>query len=379
MPELNSIYLDNAAAAPVSAETLEVFKDFALRYHGNQESDHAQGRRIRAALEEAESTLTETLLDDSTARVFWVDSGTTALTLITSFPFFASGAVVTTAAEHPALAQSLRRLGVNVKRTRLDGSGLIDLDHFASSLNEQTRLVAIHHVQGVTGAVQDLVTIRRIMDERSPQATLLADTVQSVGKLTIPWRLDAADFVVVSGHKIGTPGGGAIIQGSKNSKFKNFFDAARSKYHTLGRPNPPTALTLTETLRRLHVHREILNEKINRLSKALTSNMEELSAMRDFVVRFPVPRSSRSPFINGLLIPDRQGAVLSRMLSDRGVFVSSGSACEAALGGPNPALLSMGYSKSESYSFLRVSFWRENEIGDVERFSSALLQALADY
>jgi len=375
------IYLDNAAAAAPEKNMIDFFAATAMSCYANQEAIHRQAYVLRQKLEAAEKDLALALTGDVTAQVVWGSSGTDLFNLLSHAPMLRKGNIVTTL-EHPALQAALKRTGTELRTVPLL-DGKVNLEELGRLADRNTVLVAVHHVQSETGIIQDLPGIRKIIAGCAPQTLFFSDAIQSAGKLPIPWKEAALDIISVSGHKLGTPGGAALIlRTGKDSTRKNlveFFERSRSREYLAGRPDPATMLTLA------HAVKTCVAESAQVLSAVRTMNLElrerlgriDLAGKRK--IRFTVPAEDASPFILHITLSGCEGAVLVRMLSEQGIAVSSGSACSAESNLPSPALTAMNYNKKDAFSALRISFWRNNSSDDICRFADALEAVIKDY
>ena len=273
------VYLDHAAAAPPDPEILDYFRECSLLHFANQEGIHVESRRVRAALDEAAAELIDLLCDgdDAGVRVLWADSATSAIAAAFSHQRFRNGRIVASRAEHPAMSRAVSACGAATAELRLRRS-FADMEHLERTLDADTSLVTLHHVQSETGAIQDLAAVRDCVDRVSPRAMFMSDTVQSAGRLSSPWRTARLDFMFVSGHKLGAPGGAAMLY--RDSAMGAGYDALRKEHYQLGRPNPPQAMTLVRALRRKCGNMAENQEKISALSAFLRESLAEKLGIR---------------------------------------------------------------------------------------------------
>jgi cysteine desulfurase len=375
------VYLDHAAAASVSADIAGFLAAAVQRCQANPEAAHGAGRDCRKALAEAAESLAETLFPGGGYQVFWMPSATDAMSLVGTFPELGRVAVATTPAEHPALEAALRRMpgDRSVRACRLGRDGRLDPEGLAECLDAGVGLVAVHDVQNETGVRQDLTAIRAAMRRRCPDAVLMVDTVQSAGKLPIPWREAEIDLAFVAGHKLGAPAGAALLwHGRRLPGLGRWLREVRERDHRIGRPDPAIALTLAEAVRRAEAGRASRVDMVARLNARLRQGLRSLSLPKDATFA-EVPAEIASPYIVSCRLPPYQGAVLVRMLSERGIMVAAGSACEAERQGASRALLAMGVPRHEAFSALRFSFWEGSTEAEVDRLLATLPEIFRVY
>ena len=375
------IYLDNAAAAAPEKAVIDFFASAAMSCYANQEAIHQQAYAVRQKLEAAENDLAAALTGDSSAKVIWGNSGTDLFNLFSHATMLRKGNIVTTL-EHPALQAALNRTGTEL-RILPQLNGKVDLEELGRLADRNTVLVAIHHVQSETGVVQDLPGVRKVINGCAPQALFFSDTIQSAGKLPVPWQDAALDIISVSGHKLGTPGGAALIlRTGKDSTRKNlaeFFDRSRSREYLAGRPDPAVMLTVAHAVKVCIAESTQVLSTIKAMNLELRESLAGIELAGKMKIIFTIPPEDASPFILHITLPGYEGAVLVRMLSEHGITVSSGSACSAESNLPSPALTAMKYNKKDAFSALRISFWRNNSSNDIRRFADTLKAVIKDY
>ncbi len=377
-------YLDNAAALSPSPRLLGTFSNLALAHPGNPESAHALGESSAETLNRTAKNLLAALGIEEYS-VFWTASATDAINLAARSAFPRTSrkhpVIATTAAEHAALANSLRAMDADIRIIPLRRDGAVDFDFLDKILDSKVDLVALHHVQNETGAIQDLTAIRERMDILSPAAALLVDTVQSIGKIPVPWRSASIDIAFVGGHKLGAPSGGALIVKTADSPFGSAFatrvSRERSEFHSIGRPDIPVALTLAEAVIDTEALRNTRLTATERLNKRLRNVFAAKFAEKGFAPLLP-PHAA-SPYITTFLLPPFQGEIVARALSGKGVMVSAKSACAAAKTAPSAALMAMGLSEKDARTAIRVSFGFDTSENDIDRFVDALDDVVREY
>ena len=371
-----SIYFDNAAAAPCDPELLSCFSTVAGTFPGNQESMGYHGTLAAARIREKSSELLSSFRFSGITPLFG-NSGTEILALAAETACIAAGRgeVITTTLEHPALEFAVRRSCSRhhrqLKLCPADHSG-VRLDILKSMLSKQTAVLAVHHVQSETGGILNLADIRSMLDRLAPNALLLVDTMQSIGKIPFDAAAVRPDFFTLSGQKIGAPGGAILFCTDHHLKTAR---ALRTAEHFGGRCPVPVILTLLEgailsarTQTENHTH-------ALRLKRLLTA------ALMKNGLQFPqtMPENAASPFIMHLLTAPYQGSILTRALHQYEISVAPGSACESETPDGSRALTAMGYSRKDSFCGLRISFWKENTPEEIQYFSEKFADIVKNY
>ena len=370
---MKSVYLDNAASAPPESGRLEEYAGICRDYYANSESAHAAGREAKAFQDECAELLCRTLVGNGKdVFVMWTNSGTESANAAIALPMFRKSVIVTTKAEHPSILSAAERTGSEIRFAAFKRDGGIDMESLSGLLDSSVRLVAIHHVQSETGRVQDIEELSRFIRERAPRAVFLVDTIQSFCKIPVPVGVDGPGIMLLSGYKIGSPAGGALIS---SADFEDEFRKLRFNEHIVSRVTPAVSAMLARPVEALGKEKNQIFTNASRLAASLRNSLENLGNR----CVLTVPQEKASPFIVHAMFPGHEGAVLARMLSAKGVMVSAGSACSAESGGPSKALTAMGFSGRDAYSALRISLWKENTQEDIDIFIAALKESLKDY
>ena len=274
------IYLDNASSVPCEKHILERFAFLASEYFANQESLSCHGRKSAKAVKEAEEKIF-TLLSADRWEMGGIVSGNTGSSVLAAsihaLGSFLNGGVVTSPGEHASVLCALKRTSAlyrfPVYYCPVGRSGELDLNWLKDLLKkEKIALAAFHHIQSETGCIQDLVSIRKVLDEYSPKTLFLADTVQSAGKYPLLWNEANLDLAFVSGQKIGCTGGGCVLY---RKKLVKIFSALRGSTHLPGRCIPAHILLLAEILEKLVPEMEANRSKMENLKRLLLEKIKE--------------------------------------------------------------------------------------------------------
>jgi cysteine desulfurase/selenocysteine lyase len=111
--------------------------------------------------------------------------------------------VVTTVTDHNSVLRPLRamreEMNVTVTYVPCDGQGYVSPDDVLAAIKPYTRLVAVNHASNVTGAIQPIAEIGRIV--QATDALYLVDAAQSLGHVPLDANSVFADLLAAPGHK----------------------------------------------------------------------------------------------------------------------------------------------------------------------------------
>ena len=264
--------------------------------------------------------------------------------------------IVTTPFEHNSIRvflPLLERAGVEVREIQPDLSGNIDAEQILKSVDRNTRLVSIMAVNNETGFIFDIPGIAKAVRQHFPQTRIHTDYVQ--GFMKIPMALNDVDFVSVSAHKIHGPKGTGALIIRKGLKLPFIIGGSHEYGIRGGTHNVAGIAGFSEATKLLHGKVTDNLEQVSSLrSSFLDVIMEKLS------IASAIEGSTNSPYIMGLNVPGIKSEVLVRMLSEKGIFISAGSACSSRSKNHNRTVQALGLNPDE---YLRISFspWLNKE------------------
>ncbi len=368
---MQHFYFDHNATTPVSQEVLDTLLPAMAGVYGNASSIHYQGQLAKQRLEMARRQVASLLHCDAREIVF-VSGGTEANNLAIFGTVQASGHVITSSIEHPAVlnpCSELARAGVDVTRVPVGVDGIVDPDDVRRSLRSNTVLVSIMHANNETGALQPIQEIARLTREAGVR--LHVDGVQALGKVPVDLRSLGVDLYSISGHKLYAPKGIGALYVKKNTKLRPLlFGGRHERELRAGTENVPGAMAL--------------GRAALAASQALASEQSRLTALRnrlesELLARVPdsgvnCAAGPRLPNTSNIFFDGIEGEAMVISLDLKGFAVSSGSACSSGVVEPSHVLLAMGLAPERARSSLRFSLGASNTDQQVD----ALIQAVVE-
>lgn len=339
---MTRIFLDHAATTPVLPEARAAMQR-GFDAWANPSSPHEEGRRSRALLEEARTTLADVL--GWRHDVIFTSGASEAVEIAAARARIvgrAHGATEHAIIPH-AMGASSRVIPVNI-------DGLIDEDALKAILAEGPALVAIQCVNNETGILQPLDRLYPIVREAG--SLLLADCAQSAGKLPLP----DADFIALSAHKLGGPPGvGALLVKDLGTLEPV---GGQEKGYRRGTQDAPSALAFAAAL-------AAKPYDMNGLSTLRSRLDEGVKAAGGVVIGEDAPRIAT---IGAVAMPSASNASLLVQFDLAGIAVSAGSACSSGKMKESAVLAAMGVAPDVAAGFLRISFGPSTSESDVDAF-----------
>ncbi len=205
MIEKRRIYLDNAATAWPKPECVYDAVDHYQRELGgpNGRSGYLEALESNRIVERARRSVAELIGASDPLQVVFGCNGTDVLNLAIRGIVRPGDHVVTTVCDHNSVLRPLRALhedaDVEVSYVPCDGLGFVSPADVRAAMRPNTRLVAVIHASNVTGAIQPVNEIGRVV--RESNAFYLVDAAQSLGHVPLDVRAMDVDLLAAPGHK----------------------------------------------------------------------------------------------------------------------------------------------------------------------------------
>ena len=340
------LYLDHAATSLMLPEA-RVAVAAAMEGWANPSSPHADGRRARAAFEQARRSIAE-LLGWRHDVIF--TSGASEAVQIAAARAIAKRRLVGPT-EHDVV---IAAMGGDARHLDVDDNGLIELSALERELARGPALVAVQLVNNETGVIQPIGIIQDMV--RRHNSLLLADCAQAAGKIALP----EADFVAVSAHKFGGPPGVGALLVRDLATLEAI--GGQERGYRRGTENWPAVAGMAAALKS-----RAFVDAMPRLA-SLRGQLEDiLIAEGAIVIAQGAPRIAT---IGAYSMPGIASASQLVQLDLAGISVSAGSACSSGSMKASRVLLAMKLPNELVGSVIRVSFGPETSGEDIERFSS---------
>ena len=233
------VYLDNAATTPLSPEVVEVMTDCLLNLYGNPSSIHADGRKARAAIENARKSIAGHL-QASIGEIFFTSGGTESNNMALKCAVRDLGVtrIISSKTEHHCILHTLDALSltgqVEIVFLSVDRRGRIKLEELESLLADQKQktLVSLMHANNEIGTLNPLEEIATLCEKHD--AFFHSDTVQTVGHFPIDVSKTKIHFLSGSAHKFHGAKGVGFIYINGEAMLKPFIDGGSQERNMRG-------------------------------------------------------------------------------------------------------------------------------------------------
>jgi cysteine desulfurase len=334
------IYLDHASTTPILPEAAAAMAQACAGW-ANPSSPHAEGRAVRAQLEDARRRVAAALGSDAT--LIFTSGATEAISLV--FERARAKDRIVAAVEHPAVLRS----APEARQIAVRSDGTLDLDDLDRALEgAETPLVAVQSVNNETGVIHPIEEVHSRV--KAAGGLLLTDCAQSAGKLPLP----DADFLVIAAHKFGGPPGiGALLV--KDIATLDAIGGQEGGYRP-GTAAVPSIMGFAAAAEADHGW----YEESKRLRASLDSGIE---AAGGEIVAAGAPRIAT---IACYRMPGVPGAAQMMQLDLAGIAVTAGSACASGSLKTSHVLTAMGWPEEAAREVIRVSFGPQTRESDID-------------
>lgn len=372
------IYLDNSATTRVLDEAAQAALTAMTQDYHNPASAYAPAAAAekRVALSRAFLAMRFSASPD---EVLYTSGGTESNNMSilgTLRPLRGKRRIITDMTEHPSVYEVFRALteagGAEAVILPAMPDGRVSLEALSAALTPDTALVSIMHVNNETGAINDLAAIRAMLNKGAPNAVFHSDGVQAFSKL--PFGALPCDLYAISGHKLHAPKGVGALYVRKGTRFAGGqIGGGQERALRAGTTNTPGILALDAALRAYQQNWNAWHDQLTRCKQRLA---RQLLSIPDAVINGPLPEHG-APHILNVSFPGVRGEVLLNALSERGVYVSTGSACAARKRSKNRILTAMGITGPRQEGAIRFSLCPFNTAEEMDRAASIVSEQVA--
>lgn len=330
-------YLDNSATTPVSERVARTVMQAMTQEYGNPSSKHRKGLEAERLVREAREKIAATM-HVSPDEIFFTSGGTEsnnwALAGAARANRRAGNHIITTAVEHAAVLQPLSCLeeeGFEVTHLPVDAHGHISVESLRNALRDTTILVSVMYVNNEIGALEPVEEIGALIQEwnrvHHREVLFHVDAIQAYGKIRIAPGRCGIDLLSVSGHKLHGPKGSGFLYIRKKAKIKPLlYGGGQQGGMRSGTDNVPGAAGLGEAAAEAYTEFDRKIEGMRRCRERLIAGLKQIDGT---VLVSEESTESCAPHIVSCAFQGVRSEVLLHALEEKGVYVSSGSACSS--------------------------------------------------
>ena len=373
------VYFDNSATTKVLAPVADLVMKVMTEDYGNPSAKHGKGMRAEQYIKEAAEIIAGTLKVSPKEIVFTSggsESNNMALIETAMANRRAGNHIISTAIEHASVYNPLAYLeeqGFEVTYLPVDHNGHISLEDLERAVRRETILVSVMYVNNEIGAVEPVEEIAKLIHKINPASLFHVDAIQAYGKFVIRPKRQGIDLLSVSGHKIHAPKGIGFLYVDSRVKIKPLiYGGGQQRGLRSGTENVPGIAGLGAAAREMYRDH---SERLKRMYEIKDYMISRLGEVEGTTVN-SLPGDQSAPQIVSASFSGVRSEVLLHALEEKGIYVSSGSACSSNHPAVSGTLKGIGVKKELLDSTLRFSFGVFNTKDEVDYCISVLQELL---
>ena len=350
---MKRIYLDNAATTKTDEAAIKAMIPFYAELYGNPSSFHDFGLEAKDAVEKSRKIIAKSINADENEIVFTsggTESDNLAIKGIAHANKDKGNHIITSKIEHHAIlytCNALEKEGFNVTYVNVDEEGIVKFDEIEKAITDKTILISIMHANNEIGSIQPIEKIGEIAKRHN--VLFHTDAVQSFTKEKIDVKKTNVDLISFSSHKIHGPKGVGALFIKKGTKLKKLSDGGHHEFNKrAGTENVPGIVGFAKAV-------EISKKE----------NIEKIRKLRDHMIQEILKKipdtklngSKTQRLANNINISFKylEGESLLLHLNNKGIAVSTGSACTSDSLEPSHVITSIGVPHEEAHGSIRFT------------------------
>lgn len=372
-------YFDNSATTRVFDCVKDIVVKTMTEDYGNAASKHIKGVEAERYIREARAIIAKSLKVQEKEIIFTSggsESNNMALIGTALANKRQGNHIISTAIEHSSVYNTLGFLeeqGFEITYLPVDSQGHISLKDLKENLRPETILVSVMYVNNEVGSVEPVEEIARVIKENQPKAFFHVDAIQAYGKYDIRPKRQGIDLLSVSGHKLHGPKGVGFLYVSEKVKIKPLiYGGGQQRGMRSGTENVPGVAGLGAAVKEIYTNHKENTDYLYGLKEHLMTRIQEVEGC---VVNSQPGRES-APQIVSISFQGVRSEVLLHALEERGIYVSSGSACSSNHPRVSSTLKGIGVRNELLDATLRFSFGLFNKKEEIDYAIDVLKELL---
>lgn len=359
------IYLDNAATTKMLPEVIEYMCEIMNNDYGNPSSLHKKGIDAENHIKKARQIIANILKVDA-KNIYFTSGGTEAnnqALLGSAIANQRAGKhIITTKIEHPSVYNPLlylESIGYEVSFLRVDSEGIVDINHLKEIMREDTILVSTMLINNEIGAIEPVENISKYIKSINKNVVYHVDAIQAFGKIKIYPSRWGIDILTASGHKLhGPKGAGYIYIGDRVKVKPIIYGGGQEKDMRSGTQNVQAIAGMGKAAEIVYSDIDKKIEHLKLLKDTFIKEITKLDQVFD--------NSKEAPHIASISFRGIRSEIMLHALEDKGIYVSSGSACSSNHPNISGVLEAIEIEKDLLESTLRFSFSCYNTLEDIK-------------
>ncbi len=370
---MDDVYLDYHSSKPTDPRVLEAMLPFFGERFGNPSSLHRIGDDATQALEDSREHIAKFVNADSDEIVF--TSGATESINMALIGYALRNKkkgthVVISEIEHISimnLAKSLVSMGFEVSRVPVDQYGRVSVEKLEKKLRKDTILISIGYASNEIGTVQPIREIGKLAAEK--EIAFHTDAVAAEGLVNLDVRRDGVNLMSLSSNDIYGPKGVGVLYMQKGYRVNPLIiGGGQERGLRSGTEDVPGIVGMSTAARIMT--KEMDNEVKRYLKYRERITKFVLNEIPDSHLNgHPTERLASNSHVR---FDGIEGESILLSFKDRGIAVSTGSACTSKTLEPSHTLMAIGLIHEEAHGSLQLTTGRYSKDEDIDKVLRAM-------
>ena len=356
--ENNIIYFDNSASTKVRKEAIDILVKVMEDDYANPSAKHKGGMQAENYIKESAKIIAKTLKVEEKEIVF-TSGGTESNNMALIGTALANKKrgkhIITTGIEHPAVHKPLLFLeenGFELTVLPVNKDGKISLDDLKNAIRKDTILVSTMYVNNEIRAIEPVEEISKLIKSINEDIIYHVDAIQAYTKLKIEPKKQGIDLLSVSGHKLHAPKGVGFLYINKKIKCSPIIlGGGQQAGMRAGTINVNGIAALGEAIK---YDFKDFDEKLEKIKNIKDYISKEILKIEGTKLNSKLGYESAVQIVSASF-KDIRAEVLLHALEEKGIYVSSGSACSSNHPGISGTLKGIGLENEYLDSTIRIS------------------------
>ncbi|MDD5738462.1 MAG: aminotransferase class V-fold PLP-dependent enzyme [Candidatus Pacebacteria bacterium] len=378
---MQRIYLDNSATTKIDKKVFRAMEPYLKQDFGNASSLHWFGQNAHEAITKSRQQVAD-FLGCNFLEVFFIDSATISDNLAimgvvkqalrqNSGQAQKKPHIITSQIEHPAVLELVEHLEKDgqIEATYLpvNREGVVKIEDVEKAIKENTILVSIMYANNEIGVIQPIAEIAKVIKSfklRVPSSKVLfhIDAVQGANYLDCNVDKLGVDLLTLSGHKIYGPKGIGVLYKRKGVEIEPIiFGGHQERGLMPGTENTTTIVGLGKAIQQVSSFKfqvSKIEELRNKLIDGILNSISGTSLNGS--------RENRLPNNANISFSGVEGESILMALDQKGVAVSTGSACASGNLDPSHVLMALGVGVERAHSSIRFTLGKYNTEKEID-------------
>ncbi|HTZ17843.1 MAG TPA: cysteine desulfurase family protein [Dissulfurispiraceae bacterium] len=378
---MRTCYFDHAATNPLHPAVLETMMPYLKEEFGNALSVYDLGGKAREAIENARQEVASLINAKPSGIIFTsggVEANNTALRGIALANQAKGKHIIVSKAEHHSILNSARFLeksGFAVTYLPVDKYGLVDPGAVESAVSKETILISVTHASREIGTIEPLKEIAAIAKKN--RIIFHTDAVSTTGNIPVDVNELGADLLSMTAHQFyGPKGVGALYVREGTRLVPLLYGGIQEGGRRAGTENVAAIAGMGKAAELARVEMAARMDHSVKLRNRLIEGV--LKIPRVYLTGHP---ENRLPHHASFVVEYIEGEAMLLMLSMKGVYAASGSACSSKALKSSPVLMSLGIPSALAQGSIVFTLGRGNSDEDVDYFLGefpAIIQRLRE-